>query len=262
VKILAPVGRYLFLGLWPMVFGVFVSVGSGVGWGLAEAVALYAWWLPSLVFRRSTWPLRHQYWAFAHFVYIFATLVFAFLAGVPLHLITRWPMWVCVLLAPVIGGGVTIALWPAQRRFHAARISLLSPGAWESSPIQGVGLLADEEDGSASGGYLFTAVPDAPLMTLTESVIVRATCFSVSVPPEELPAGQCYLLGGPRLLTCEVVQVDDKPAPHVPRSIRRARFGTVVMGHPAGTQVTPISVERIEDWEEWRRREAPSSGRI
>jgi hypothetical protein len=133
VKTLAPVGRYLFLGLWPLMFGVFVGVGSGVRWGLAAMVALYAWWLPGLVFRRSTWPLRHQYWAFAYIIYVLTTVFFAFLAGVPFHLITRWPMWVCVLLALVIGGGVTTALWPAQRRFFAARLSLLSPGSQETS---------------------------------------------------------------------------------------------------------------------------------
>jgi hypothetical protein len=125
VKILARVGRWLILGLWPLLFGLSVAVGSGRGWGAVEAVALCAWWVPALIFRKVTWPLRHQHLAFAHLVYVFSTLFFAFLAGVPLHVVTRWPTWVCVLVAPLIGVAVTVVMWPAQRRFYATKLALL-----------------------------------------------------------------------------------------------------------------------------------------
>jgi hypothetical protein len=58
VKNRAPVRR---LWLWPLLLGVSVSVGSDVGWGVAETVALYAWLVPALVLGKSTWYLRHQY---------------------------------------------------------------------------------------------------------------------------------------------------------------------------------------------------------
>jgi hypothetical protein len=64
---------------------------------------------------------------------MFTTLFFVLLAGVPLHPTTKWPMWVCVLLALAIGGGLAIANWPAQRRFYATKLSQMSPGPPETS---------------------------------------------------------------------------------------------------------------------------------
>jgi hypothetical protein len=112
---------------------------------------------------------------------------------------------------------------------------------------------ADErENDGGRGGYLFTAVPDAPRLTLTESIAPRSASFSLSVPPERIPSGQIYSLGSPGSTSFEVVQVDEAPAvPGRPRSIRRALFGTVVAAHRAGTQVTAISVEHIDDWNKW-----------
>jgi hypothetical protein len=133
VKALRTVGLWLFLGLWPLLLGASVGVGSGPGWEVGESVALYSWWLPAMVFRRTTWPLRHQNWAFVQFFYANTTLFFVFLAGAPFHLVTRLPMWVCVLLAPVIGGGATAALWPAQRRFYAVQLALRSPAPLDAS---------------------------------------------------------------------------------------------------------------------------------
>lgn len=110
-----------------------------------------------------------------------------------------------------------------------------------------------DESGSGRGGYLFTADPDAPRLTLAEALVPRSVQFALSVPPERIANGQYYLLGTPGSPNCEVVQVDEGPArPGRPRSIRRALFGTVVTAHPAGTTVTPISVERIADWNQWR----------
>jgi hypothetical protein len=100
-------------------------------------------------------------------------------------------------------------------------------------------------DETLGGGYVFTADPHAPLITLSAPITTRSRSFQVSVPPNELPAGQCYLLGGPEEPTCEVVQVEPaKPEPNEPRLIRRAMFDTVVMNHPAGTLVTPVTVGR------------------
>ncbi|HEV2347858.1 MAG TPA: hypothetical protein VGS97_27465 [Actinocrinis sp.] len=108
------------------------------------------------------------------------------------------------------------------------------------------------DSGSGRGGYLFTALADAPPLTLLESIAARSTRFSLSVPPDRIPPGQIYLLGSPGSPSCEVVQVDDATsAPGQPRSIRRALFGTVVTAHPAGTAATPISVERVDDWSRW-----------
>jgi hypothetical protein len=113
----------------------------------------------------------------------------------------------------------------------------------------------DEDVKRPAGGYLFAALADAPALTLTEPLAVRSTHFSLSTPPERITPGQIYLLGTPGSPSYEVVQVDDGPAvPGRPRSIRRALFGTVVMAHPAGTPVTPITVEHVDDWDEWSRR--------
>lgn len=111
-----------------------------------------------------------------------------------------------------------------------------------------------------AGGYLFTALADAatdaPTLTLTEPLAARSTHFSLSVPPERIAPGQIYMLGSPGTPTCEVVQVGEgTAAPGRPRPIRRALYGTVVMSHPAGTPVTAISVERVDDWKRWDRRD-------
>jgi len=108
------------------------------------------------------------------------------------------------------------------------------------------GWLAHDE--TLAGGYVFTADPQAPLLTLSQPLATRASGFVLSVPSRELPAGQCYLLGGPGEPTCEVVQVtSDAPEPDGSRRVRRAMFDTVVMNHPAGTQVTPVTVGRVAD---------------
>ena len=101
-------------------------------------------------------------------------------------------------------------------------------------------------DETLGGGYVFTADPQAPLITLSAPITTRSRSFQVSVPPNELPAGQCYLLGGPEEPTCEVVQVKPgEPEPGELRLVRRAIFDTCVMNHPAGTLVTPITVGRV-----------------
>ena len=100
-------------------------------------------------------------------------------------------------------------------------------------------------DETLAGGYAFTADPQAPVLTLSQPLATRASSFVLSVPPRELSAGQCYLLGGPDEPTCEVVQVTSgAPEPDGSRRIRRAMFDTVVMNHPAGTLVTPVTVGR------------------
>jgi hypothetical protein len=104
--------------------------------------------------------------------------------------------------------------------------------------------LADDE--TLGGGYVFTADPQAPPMTLSAPIMVRSTSFQVSVPSRDLPPGQCYLLGGPEEPTCEVVQVaSTAPEPDESRRISRAMFDTVVMNHPRGTLVTPVAVGRV-----------------
>ena len=105
-----------------------------------------------------------------------------------------------------------------------------------------------------SGGYLFTALADAPTLALVEPLAARSTHFSLSVPSERIPPGQIYLLGTPGSPRCEVVQVDEgTAATGRPSSIRRALYGTVVMAHPTGTPVTAITVERIDDWNQWNQ---------
>ena len=105
------------------------------------------------------------------------------------------------------------------------------------------GWLAHDE--TLAGGYMFTADPQAPALTLIAPLATRASSFVVSAPSSELPASQCYLLGGPDEPTCEVVQVTSgAPEPDGSRRIRRAMFDTVVMNHPAGTLVTPVTVGR------------------
>lgn len=100
-------------------------------------------------------------------------------------------------------------------------------------------------DETLAGGYVFTADPQAPLITLTVVITTRSKSLPLSVP-HELSPGQCYLLGGPEEPTCEVVQVASAgPEPGEIRLSGRAMFDTVVMNHPAGTLVTPVTVGRI-----------------
>jgi hypothetical protein len=108
----------------------------------------------------------------------------------------------------------------------------------------------EDDEESARGGYRISAEPGAPAMTLTEPIeSMRADEFSVSVSPRELLPGRNYLLGGPGEPTCEVVEVAaDEPLPSGARRIRRARFRTIANVHPAGTLVTPVTAEYVEDW--------------
>ena len=106
------------------------------------------------------------------------------------------------------------------------------------------GWLAHDE--TLGGGYVFTADQEAPALTLAEPLVPRSSSFRVSGPAHEPPAGQCYLLGGPDEPTCEVVRVmAGPPEPDGSRRIGRAMFDTVVMNHPAGTRVTPVTVGRV-----------------
>jgi len=103
-------------------------------------------------------------------------------------------------------------------------------------------------DPTLAGGYVFTADPEAPPMTLSEPLELRSTNIRVSVPSDGLPAGQCYLLGGPHEPTCEVVQVETAaPESDGTRRIRRCLFDTFGGNHPAGTLVTPVTVGRVAD---------------
>jgi hypothetical protein len=111
----------------------------------------------------------------------------------------------------------------------------------------------EDDDESARGGYVISVGPQAPTMTLVEPIrTMRSEEFPLSVPSQELKPGVNYLLGGPGEPTCEVVQVAaDEPLPGKRRRIRRGRFRTVASAHPAGTSVTQVAAERIEDWSQW-----------
>ena len=115
----------------------------------------------------------------------------------------------------------------------------------------------DDEDAPARGGYLFNAEGQTPPITLTEPVTRRSTRLPLSLPPARLEAGRCFLVGVPGGPGVEVVQVaaGEQP-PDGPRLFRRGRFGTLSLDHPAGTAVTPVTVERVEDWERWRSQDA------
>ncbi|MEU6254713.1 hypothetical protein [Streptomyces sp. NPDC047043] len=106
----------------------------------------------------------------------------------------------------------------------------------------------EDDEESARGGYVIRAEAGAPTMTLTAPIrTVRSEEFSVSAPAQALKPGVHCLLGGPGEPTCEVVQV----VLGEPRRIRRGRFGTIASPHPAGTVVTLVTAERIEDWSQW-----------
>jgi len=103
-------------------------------------------------------------------------------------------------------------------------------------------------DPTLAGGYVFTADPEAPPMTLSEPLELRVSSFRVSGLSHDVPAGQCYLLGGPQEPTCEVVQIETAaPEPDGSRRIRRCMFDTFGRNHPAGTLVTPVTVGRVAD---------------
>ncbi|WP_393076107.1 hypothetical protein [Streptomyces sp. LN704] len=106
----------------------------------------------------------------------------------------------------------------------------------------------DDEE-SARGGYLIRAEAEAPAMILTEPIrSMRSEDFPVSAPsPQALKPGTHCLLGGPGESTCEVVQVSTD----APRRIRRGMFGTIASPHPAGTVVTSVTAEHIDDWSRW-----------
>ena len=104
----------------------------------------------------------------------------------------------------------------------------------------------DDEE-AARCGFVFTAYPAAPPMRLTEPITGRGGRLSVT--PHVLASGQCYLLGTPGEPDCEVILVDPgQPVPGQPRRIRRAMFRTLTAVHPAGTQVTAVTVRFVADW--------------
>ncbi|MGW9030878.1 hypothetical protein ACWGQ5_43835 [Streptomyces sp. NPDC055722] len=111
----------------------------------------------------------------------------------------------------------------------------------------------EDDDESARGGYLISVEPGAPTMTLTERIgSMRSESLLVSVSHQELLPGGNYLLGGPREPTCEVVQIaEGESMPGEPRRIRRGRFRTIASAHLAGTLVTPVTAEYVEDWAQW-----------
>ncbi|MEU1600075.1 hypothetical protein ABZ468_46740 [Streptomyces sp. NPDC005708] len=117
----------------------------------------------------------------------------------------------------------------------------------------------ENDDESAGGGYLISAEPGARTMTLTEPIgSKRSESLLVSVSQQELLPGWNYLLGGPGEPTCEVVQIaEGELMPGEPRRIRRGRFRTIASSHPAGTLVTPVTVEYVEDWAQWIPENAP-----
>jgi len=103
-------------------------------------------------------------------------------------------------------------------------------------------------DPTLAGGYVFTADPEAPPMTLSEPLELRASSIPFSRLSHYIPAGQCYLTGAPQEPNCEVVQIDTAaPEPDGSRRIRRCMFDTFGRNHPAGTLVTPVTVGRVAD---------------
>ncbi|MGW3633099.1 hypothetical protein ACWD7F_23530 [Streptomyces sp. NPDC005122] len=107
-----------------------------------------------------------------------------------------------------------------------------------------------DDEVSARGGYLIRAEAEAPAMILTEPIrSMRSEEFPVSDPSSQaLKPGVHCLLGGPGQSTCEVVQVSAAE----PRRIRRGMSGTIASPHPAGTVVTLVTTERIDDWSRWK----------
>ena len=116
----------------------------------------------------------------------------------------------------------------------------------------------EDDEESAHGGYLIRVKADAPVLILAEPIrTMRAEELSVSVSPQALKPGTYCLLGGPGQSTCEVIQVSvGEPLPGEPRHIRRGMFRTIASPHPAGTVVTLVPAERIDDWALWSREDA------
>ena len=120
----------MVLVLWPLLAGMLVAASCGWKWGVADGLLIYTWWLPALVFRgvAVTWHLRHSRLAFATFSFVYATLFVAFPAAMPIRALTGAPMWICAVIAALMGTGLTVAIWPAQRRFSAMKLAQLGAG--------------------------------------------------------------------------------------------------------------------------------------
>jgi hypothetical protein len=154
------------------------------------------------------------------------------------------------------GGNLGIRrLWRSRARSAAA-----------ADTLSDINSLASDE--TCRGGYLFTEVPDCPVMVLTVPLPKNDRdgtgawrYLPVSVPPEMLQAGRFYLIGGPGQEACEVVRVEAEVVPGQPPIIRRRLFRTLgTVTHPAGTWVRRVTVERVFDWAQWEaaRRAEPS----
>jgi hypothetical protein len=128
--------------------------------------------------------------------------------------------------------------WPSRRRTPAL---VLEPDD-------------EDDDELARGGYVFTTDPDATPMTLVAQITKRAGSIQVSGPPGVLSPGQYYLLGGPGLPDCEVVLAEPPAAlPGEPCPVRRDMCRSLSSIHPAGTPVTPVTVQFVENWEHNRQ---------
>ncbi|MFG2794523.1 hypothetical protein [Streptomyces sp. NPDC048419] len=131
-------------------------------------------------------------------------------------------------------------------------MKFLKRSSSRATPAACVPVDDDEDDEeSARGGYLIGADAETPPVVLTEPIrSVRSEEFSVSVPAQALKPGAYCLLGGPGEPTCEVIQIpaDEQPRGG-PRRILRGRFRTIASPHPAGTKVTFVTAERIDDWQ-------------
>ncbi|MFE0509721.1 hypothetical protein [Streptomyces sp. NPDC058964] len=179
------------------------------------------------------------------------------IGGVNQHLSVVSATVLLVLLAGTTAGASTVvAIATAGRPRCLVPPHLRRQGATnDRAGFIGYVPVGDEEDDdeSARGGYLISVEPGAPTMTLTERIgSARSESLSVSVAHHELPAGGNYLLGGPGEPTCEVVRIPaGEPMPGEPLRILRGRFRTVASAHPAGTPVTPVTAEYVEDWAKW-----------
>lgn len=107
---------------------VVVSVGSqfGLGAGIATSAVVGASFGAGkyLDKRAPGWPLRHEAGALLIFWTLMAGLQFCLLAGVPVHMLTRWPAWACIAGAAVLSTAWALGIWPAQRRYHEVQRAL------------------------------------------------------------------------------------------------------------------------------------------
>jgi hypothetical protein len=117
-----------YLALALVLIFVVMSVGSqfGLGVGAAAAAAVGASFGAGkyLDKRAPGWPLRHEAGAILIFWMLMAGLQFCLLAGVPVHVLTRWPAWACSTGAAVLSTAWTAGVWPAQRRYYAVQRAL------------------------------------------------------------------------------------------------------------------------------------------